>query len=84
MNKADSYKNVDLKGRMFACPVQGKRTSFQLVDEFGSGVPYAGLAYEVMDIEGLKYSGYLDSSGVGEVKNHCAGSIVIMMVAAYE
>ena len=70
-------KKVDLSGRMFTCPVQGKRTTFQLVDEFGGGKLYAGLAYEVVDFEGFKYSGYLDSSGAGEVVNHFAGPIAL-------
>lgn len=49
-------KTVDLSGRMFTCPVQGKRTTFQLVDELYDGNLYAGLAYEVVDFEGFKYS----------------------------
>ncbi len=50
-----------------------KETSFKLVDEFGSGQPYAGLAYEVIDSEGFKCSGLLDSAGTGVVNNHFAG-----------
>lgn len=84
MIKSDSIKSIDLKGRMFSCPVQGKQTSFQLVDEFGSGMPYAGLAYEVVDFEGLQYSGFLDSAGVGRVENHCAGSIAVTMMTPYQ
>ncbi|MES2868144.1 MAG: lipase family protein, partial [Pseudomonadota bacterium] len=84
MNKPNSSKNINLKGRMFSCPAQGKHTSFQLVDEFGSGAPYAGLAYEVVDHEGLEYSGFLDSAGVGRVRNHCAGSIALTMMSLYQ
>lgn len=84
MNKPASSGNIDLKGRMFSGPAQGKQTSFQLVDEFGSGEPYAGLAYEAVDHEGLKYSGFLDSAGVGRVRNHCAGSIAVTMMSSYK
>jgi len=81
--KSKNTKSVDLKGRMFSCPAQGKQTSFQLVDEFGSGAPYAGLAFEVVDFEGMRYSGLLNSDGVGYVTNHCAGSIVVTMISPY-
>ena len=81
---SEKDKTVDLSGRVFTCPVQGKRTTFQLVDEFGDGKLYAGLAYEVVDFEGFKYSGFLDSSGMGEVVNHFAGPIALTMLSLYK
>ena len=81
---SEKVKGVDLKGRMFTCPVQGKRSTFQLVDEFDDGKPYAGLAYEAVDFEGFKYNGFLDSSGTGEVINHFAGPIALTMLSSYQ
>ncbi len=81
---SEKNKTVDLSGRMFTCPVQGKRTTFQLVDELDDGKLYAGLAYEVVDFEGFKYSGFLDSSGMGEVVNHFAGPITLTMMSLYK
>ncbi|WP_324727936.1 lipase family protein [Pseudomonas chlororaphis] len=68
-----------LSSRVFACPAQGKWTSFQLVDETGSGEPYAGLAFEVIDTEGQKYHGKLDATGTGRVDNHFAGPIALLL-----
>lgn len=83
MDTEGGVKNINLKGRVLSCPVMGKATSFQLVDEFGSGGPYAGLAYEVVDTQGLKYRGFLDSTGTGEVLNHCAGPIALNFPETY-
>lgn len=83
MNTTDGVKSNNLKGRVLSCPAMGKTTSFQLVDEFGSGGPYAGLAYEVVDTHGLKYSGLLDSTGTGEVLNHCAGPLALSFTETY-
>ena len=79
-----SVKDVDLSGRLFSCPVQGKLTTFQLVDEFNNGRLYAGLAYEIVDFEGFEYSGFLDSSGKGEVVNHFAGPLTLTMLSLYQ
>ena len=62
MDQANERGNIDLSGRMFKCPVGGKVSSFQLVDESFVGNAYAGFAYEVIDYEGIKYSGYFDES----------------------
>ena len=66
-----------LSDRVLACPALGKWTSFKLVDETGSGEPYAGLAYEVTDTQGITYTGKLDATGKGKVVNHCAGPIAL-------
>ncbi|MDD2050838.1 lipase family protein, partial [Pseudomonas putida] len=73
-----------LNSRILTCPVQGKWTSFQLVDETGSGEPYAGLAYEVADAEGFKYNGRLDANGSGRVDNHYAGPIALIFDQKYQ
>ncbi|WP_244302759.1 lipase family protein [Pseudomonas saxonica] len=83
MSIQDSLKNINFKDRVLACPAMGKTTRFQLVDEFGSGEPYAGLAFEVTDSEDLKYKGFLNANGTGEVKNHCAGAIALTFNTAY-
>ncbi|MBC3373014.1 lipase family protein [Pseudomonas sp. SWRI92] len=73
-----------LSSRIFACPVAGKWTSFQLVDESGAGEPYAWLAYVVTDSEGQTYRGNLDASGVGKVDNHFAGPIALTLDDEYQ
>ena len=83
MDKTNS-RSIDLSGRMFTCPVGGKISSFQLIDEFFEGSAYAGLAYEVIDFLGLKYSGYLDESGCGKVVNHFAGPIAVTFSSPYK
>lgn len=75
---------VDLRGRMFTCPVQGKQSTFQLTDEFGVGDAYAGLAYEAVDSEGFKYSGVLNALGVGKVRNHFAGPIALTFLSSLQ
>jgi hypothetical protein len=73
-----------LSSRVLACPAQGRWSSFQLVDEFGSGEPYAGLAYVVTDSEGKTYSGSLDVTGTGKVTNHFAGPIALIVDQKYQ
>ena len=73
-----------LSNRVLACPIQGKWTSFQLVDEFGSGEPYAGLAFVVNDSEGQTYKGYLDITGTGKVANHYAGPVALTFDEEYD
>ena len=50
-----------MQGGIHACPRRGHSTSFQLVDEFGDGKPYAGLTYEIIDHEDTVYTGKLDA-----------------------
>ncbi|MHC8349100.1 lipase family protein [Pseudomonas sp. RT4P38] len=73
-----------LSSRVLACPVQGKWSSFQLVDEFGSGEPYAGLAYTAIDSEGQGYSGHLDAAGTSKITNHFAGPVTLVLDQKYE
>lgn len=84
MSTLDEELKHPLNSRMFTCPVQGKWTSFQLVDEMGEGKPYAGLAYEVVDAEGHTYKGKLDATGTGKIENHFAGPIALMLEEHYQ
>jgi hypothetical protein len=73
-----------MQGSIHACPRRGHSTSFQLVDEFGDGKPYAGLTYEVIDYEGSVYAGKLDAKGSGNVKNHYCGPVVLKLTHSYQ
>ncbi|AZE11518.1 Lipase family protein [Pseudomonas chlororaphis subsp. aureofaciens] len=84
MTTLDEELKHPLNSRMFTCPVQGKWTSFQLVDEFGEGQPYAGLSYKVIDTEGYTYTGKLDGTGTGKVDNHFAGPIALIIEEQYQ
>ncbi|AZD29889.1 lipase family protein [Pseudomonas chlororaphis] len=84
MTTLDEELKHPLNSRMLTCPVQGKWTSFQLVDEFGEGQPYAGLSYKVIDTEGYTYTGKLDGTGKGKVDNHFAGPIALIVEEKYQ
>ncbi|MGY2290429.1 lipase family protein, partial [Pseudomonas sp. SDO528_S397] len=72
-----------MQDQQLACPVRGSSTSFQLVDEFGNGQPYAGLAYQLIDYEDIIYSGTLDETGSGKVLNHYCGVLELRLNHAY-
>ncbi|MBB6156869.1 hypothetical protein HDC30_004112 [Pseudomonas sp. JAI115] len=76
MSNLDADLKHPLNKRVLTCPVQGSKTSFQLVDELGEGLAYAGLAYEIVDAEGHIYTGTLDGSGSGEI-DHFAGPLAL-------
>lgn len=73
-----------LSNRILTCPAGGRWTSFQLVDELGSGEPYAGLSYVATDSEGQKYPGNLDATGIGKVTNHYAGPVALAFEQQYQ
>ena len=75
---------IDLKDRMFSCPVQNEQSTFQLLDEFGAGDSYAGLSFEVIDCEGFKYTGFLSDTATGTVTNHFAGPLALTMGSLYQ
>ncbi|MFJ7313348.1 lipase family protein [Pseudomonas sp. NPDC098747] len=68
-----------MQGNIHACPKRGHSTSFQLVDEFGDGKPYTGLAYEIIDYEDTVYTGKLDATGSGKVDDHYCGPVVLKL-----
>ncbi|WP_024677269.1 lipase family protein [Pseudomonas syringae] len=78
-----TWEKPFFNNRIHACPMSGHSVSFQLVDEFGDGKPYAGLAYEVIDYEGVLYSGKLDANGSGKVDNHYCGPVVLKTCEEY-
>lgn len=61
----------------------GRKTRFQLVDEQGSGEPYAGLAFEVVDGQSVEYSGYLDAVGKGHFDSPMEGSFTLRFTRLY-
>lgn len=73
-----------LSSRILVCPMGGKWTSFQLVDEFGSGEPYAGLAYVAIDSEGQQYTGNLDTKGGAKITNHHGGPLALFFDQKYQ
>ncbi|MHC8367490.1 lipase family protein [Pseudomonas sp. ZT5P21] len=73
-----------LSSRVLACPLQSNWSTFQLVDEFGSGEPYAGLLFTATDSEGIKYSGHLDISGSATITDHSAGPVAVLLNQPYE
>ncbi|WP_421556874.1 hypothetical protein [Pseudomonas kitaguniensis] len=84
-----SYKPLEdvhkpsFNDRMFACPLKGHSVSFQLVDEFGDGKPYAGLTYTLQDSAEQKYSGALDAEGFAKIDNCHRGPSVLSLDTAY-
>ncbi|VVN33017.1 lipase family protein [Pseudomonas fluorescens] len=84
MTSLENELESPLSSRILACPAQGRWSSFQLVDEFGSGEPYAGLAYVATDSEGKTYDGNLDAAGTGKVTDHFAGPIALSFDQKYQ
>lgn len=67
-----------MSGDILNCPLKPKgRISFKLVDEYGNGKPYGGLAYVVTDIEGKEHTGTLDTNGYAEITD-LRGTAVIL------
>lgn len=73
-----------MDGAILACPLREHSTSFQLVDEFGNGLPYAGLAYQLIDHEDIIYTGILDATGFGRVENHYCGPVELRVNQTYQ
>lgn len=73
-----------MQGNIHACPLRSHSTTFQLVDEFGDGKPYAGLTFEIIDYEDAVYSGQLDASGTGKVTNHFCGPLTLKLNHSYQ
>lgn len=72
-----------MDGAILACPLREHSTSFQLVDEFGNGQPYAGLAYQLIDHEDIIYTGTLDATGSAKAENHYCGPVELRLNQAY-
>ncbi len=84
-----SYKPMEdgdkpaFSGKMFACPNKGHWISFQLVDEFGEGKPYAGLAYTLQDSAEQQYTGALDAEGFAKIEDCYRGPVVLRLDTEY-
>ncbi|MFJ4345245.1 lipase family protein [Pseudomonas sp. NPDC089401] len=74
---------ASLNDRVLTCPERANETTFQLVDENGSGVPYAGLYFIAIDSEGIAYGGSLDVDGCGKVLNHHHGALTLRFESEY-
>lgn len=66
------------------CPLRKQWVSLRLVDEFGDGKPYAGLAYRLIDKQGEQYNGILDSDGYALVRNMYCGPALVQISKPYE
>ncbi|MDF3133178.1 lipase family protein, partial [Pseudomonas extremaustralis] len=86
MNLYEPMKDEDrpfFSSKMLACPLRGHFISFQLVDEFGDGKPYAGLAYTLQDSAEQRYTGRLDADGFAKVEDCYRGPVVLHLDAEY-
>ena len=86
MNLYEPMKDEDrpfFSSKMLACPLRGHFISFQLVDEFGDGKPYGGLAYTLQDSAEQQYSGRLDADGFAKIEDCYQGPVVLMLNAEY-
>lgn len=79
----DNSQASSLNDQRRSCPLRGKWISFRLVDEFGEGKPYAGLAYELSDTEGEKKSGVLDGEGFARVEGNYVGPAILTLTKPY-
>lgn len=79
----DKVETTQLNDQRRSCPLRGNWISFRLVDEFGEGKPYAGLSYELTDIEGDKKTGTLDAEGFARVEGNYAGPAILVLDKKY-
>jgi hypothetical protein len=79
----DKVESKQLNDQRRSCPLRGNWISFRLVDEFGEGKPYAGLSYELTDIEGGKKTGTLDAEGFARIEGNYAGPAILVLVKKY-
>ncbi|UVJ42180.1 lipase family protein [Pseudomonas sp. LS1212] len=79
----EDWEKPFFSDKMLACPLKGHWVSFQLVDEFGDGKPYGGLAYKVQDGVGQVYTGTLDADGFAKIANHYRGPVVLSLNEQY-
>ena len=67
-----------------ACEHSNSCTTFQLIDAHGAGEPYAGLAFDVVDREGGKHSGYLDQTGSARLINLVGGPVRLLFTQPHD
>jgi len=78
MRMNDSANTVRLE-----CPFLSDWISFRLVDEHGSGRPFSGLAYKILDSQGQEYTGVLNGEGYACVEQIYCGLVVLQISVAY-
>jgi len=74
----DSVNSIRLN-----CPLRREWISFRLVDEHGSGRPFSGLAYQLQDSLGERYTGTLDGDGYASVEPLYCGLVVLQLSNSY-
>ena len=67
-----------------ACEHSNSCTTFQLIDAHGAGEPYAGVAFDVVDREGGKHSGYLDQTGSARLINLVGGAVRLLFTQPHD
>lgn len=65
------------------CPLRGQWISLRLVDEFGSGEVFGGLAYTVSDTQGQQYKGVLDEAGFVRLEDCYKGPVLLTLDDEY-
>ena len=74
----DSTNSVRLE-----CPSSSGWISFRLVDEHGSGRPFSGLSYQLLDSQRIEHTGVLDGEGYARVDQLNCGLLVLQISASY-
>lgn len=80
----EEWEQPSFNNKMLTCPLKGNWISFQLVDEFGKGKPYAGLSYIVQDSAGQKYEGVLDDEGLAKINDCYRGPVLLTLNREYK
>ncbi len=78
-----SPADSSFSARNQSCPLKGQWISFQIVDEFGNGKPYAGLGYTLQDSAEQLYTGVLDEEGYVKVHNCYRGPAILKVDNEY-
>lgn len=78
-----SPADSSFSARNQSCPLKGQWISFQIVDEFGNGKPYAGLGYTLQDSAEQLYTGVLDEEGYVKIHNCYRGPAILKVDNEY-
>ncbi|NNA15612.1 hypothetical protein HBN82_06980 [Pseudomonas lundensis] len=83
-NPDENKLSTAFNGKMLSCPLKKSWLSFQLVDEFGEGIPYTGLEYTLKDSADQVYVGLLDSQGFAKVYDCHQGPVILTLNIEYK
>ncbi|MDB5993536.1 MAG: putative lipase [Pseudomonas sp.] len=78
-----ALQNDHFTNKMLTCPLRQQWVSVRLVDEFGSGNIYGGLAYVMQDSTGQRYEGILDATGYVRLENCYRGPVLLTFNTQY-